>query len=105
MTDATTTGAPAAPTVSDLDASSGSWGTSTFALRHPFQWKGVTYAEVDMRVPTGHDMAQYYGNARRNSVDFMVGLSQLPAGVFDVMNAEDWTVIFAWAMSFFPAAQ
>lgn len=91
--------------IADLDASNGSWGASTFALKHPFQWKGVTYAEVDMRVPTGLDMQQFYDSKDATTFSFMSGLSQVPVDALNVMHAEDFAVLWKWAMSFFPAAQ
>ncbi|HEY8136273.1 MAG TPA: phage tail assembly protein [Methylocystis sp.] len=94
-----------APTVSDLDASKGSWGSTSFTLDHPFVWKGATYQEIELRVPTGHDMRRFYDDKSVKSFDFLIGLSQLSPDVFDAMHASDVIKLYKWAMDFFPAAQ
>lgn len=99
MTDA------AEPIVADLDDTAGSWGSSSFALKHPFVWKGARYTEIELRVPTGRDMRRFYDEKAVRSFDFLIGLSQLPPEAFDVMHAEDAVTLYKWAMDFFPSAR
>jgi len=95
--------------IADLDASQGSWGTWSHTLKHPFQWKGVDYSEIELRIPAGIDMQAYYKDKESGTVSFMMGLVILDPSiaqqVFNVMNAEDWSAIFKKVLDFFPPTQ
>lgn len=92
--------------VVDLD-NGGKWGGETISLAHPFTFKGVTYRDVAMRVPSGVDVTRFYERVPRPSiVDFAIGLLQDTSGapldklVYNAMHARDASKIAARASVF-----
>lgn len=80
---------PNAPAIIDLDTG-GTFGRETVKLQRPFKFKGATYSEVTLRVPTGLDLKKH--TSRTGAVDdlgMMCDLAELSADVFDAMYAGD----------------
>jgi hypothetical protein len=90
--------APPAPRVVDFDAGE-TWGKETIPLGRPFKIDGVTHHGIELRVPSGLDLARHRDSGG-TLVDFAIGLSTLDAKVFNAMHAKDLATVLARANSF-----
>ncbi len=81
------------------DATKG-WGLESFALKHPFTFRGGERREIAVRVPTGADIEAYVRSPDRGFRVLAVKLADVDAAALDAMHGSDYARLMSFVGEF-----
>jgi hypothetical protein len=76
------------------------WGLETFALKHPYVFKGGERHEIKVRVPTGADIESYVRSPDRGFRALAVKLADIDEPALDAMHGADYARLMAFVGEF-----
>ena len=76
------------------------WGLETFALKHPFVFKGGERREIEVRTPTGADIEAFIQAPGRGLRPLAARLANIDEAALDAMHGADYSRLLAFVGKF-----